>query len=251
MQGPRSAHHRPRAPTVAGSGCRGRSDPTTRRRAQTGGKKTPEVIEAIEILLEHDTAGDPITGIRWTHKTPAGIAELLRQLDIEISANTVARLLRNMDFSLRVNRKAIATDSSPNRDQQFRYISSLRTRFERQGLPMISVDTKKRELVGNFKNNGVKWDRTPVSVNDHDFRSDAIGVAIPYGIYDLLANRSSVFVSVSYDGSLCRPLHRRLVEEGRRWALPPRSELLILADTGGSNSYRTSAWKPNFKGNSA
>jgi hypothetical protein len=100
-----------------------------------------------------------------------------------------------MDFSLRVNRKAIATDSSPDRDQQFRYISSLRTRFERQGLPIISVDTKKRELVGNFKNNGVKWDRTPVRVNDHDFRSDAIGVAIPYGIYDLLANRGSVFVA--------------------------------------------------------
>ena len=85
-----------------------------------------------------------------------------------------------MDFSLRVNRKAIATDSSPDRDQQFRYISSLRTRFERQGLPIISVDTKKRELIGNFKNHGVKWDRTPVRVNDHDFRSDAIGIAIPY-----------------------------------------------------------------------
>ncbi len=150
---PRSTHHRPRPPAVAGSGCRGRPI----RQPGAGRKpveKTPEVIEAIEILLEHDTAGDPITGIRWTHKTPAGIAELLRQLDIQISANTVARLLRNMDFSLRVNRKAIATDSSPDRDQQFRYISSLRTRFERQGLPIISVDTKKRELVGNFKNNG-------------------------------------------------------------------------------------------------
>jgi Rhodopirellula transposase DDE domain len=76
-------------------------------------------------LLEHDTAGDPITGIRWTHKMPAGVAQLLRQLDIQISANTVARLLHNMDFSLRVNRKAIATDASPDRDQQFRYISSL------------------------------------------------------------------------------------------------------------------------------
>src|SRR5712692_5619838 len=136
---PRSAHHRPRPPAVAGSGCRDRPGATVRRRTQTGGKKTPEVIDAIEILLEHDTAGDPITGIRWTHKTPAGIAELLRQLDIEISANTVARLLHDMDFSLRVNRKAIATDSSPVRDQQFRYISSLRTRFERQGLPIISV----------------------------------------------------------------------------------------------------------------
>jgi hypothetical protein len=83
--------------------------------------------------------------------------------------------------------------------RQFRYISSLRTRFQREGFPIISVDTKKRELVGNFKNNGVKWDRTSVRVNDHDFRSDAIGVAIPYGIYDLLANRGSVFVGVSHD----------------------------------------------------
>ena len=108
-------------------------------------------MEAIEILLEHHTAGDPITGIRWTHKTPAGIAELLRQLDLEVSANTVARLLHDMDFSLRVNRKAIATDSSPDRDQPFRYISSLRTRFERQDLPIISVDSKKRALIGNVQ----------------------------------------------------------------------------------------------------
>jgi hypothetical protein len=172
----------------------------------------------------------------------------LRQLDIEISANTVARLLRDMDFSLRVNRKAIATDSSPDRDQQFRYISSLRTRFERQGLPIISVDTKKRELVGNFKNNGVKWDRTPVRVHDHDFRSDAIGVAIPYGIYDLLANRGSVFVGVSHDTaafavhSIAGWWKRDGAERYRRGR-----KLLILADTGGSNSCRTGAWKTELQ----
>src|SRR5205814_3543259 len=85
--------------------------------------------------------------------------------------------------------------------QQFQYISSLRHRFQRHGLPMISVDTKKRELVGNFKNAGAKWDRFPVPVNDHDFRSDSTGVAIPYGIYDLLANRGSVFLGVSHDTS--------------------------------------------------
>ena len=92
----------------------------------------------------------------------------------------MARLLHDLDFSLRVNRKAIATDSSPDRGQQFRYISSLRTRFEHQGLPILRVDTKKRDRVGTFKNNGVKWNRTPVRVPDPDFRSDAIGVAIPY-----------------------------------------------------------------------
>ena len=153
-----------------------------------------------------------------------------------------------MDFSLRVNRKAIATDSSPDRDQQFRYISSLRTRFESQGLPIISVDTKKRELVGNFKSNGVKWDRTPVRVNDHDFRSDAIGVAIPYGIYDLLANRGSVFVGVSHDTaafaahSIAGWWKRDGANRYRRG-----QQLLILADTGGSNGCRTGAWKTELQ----
>ncbi len=153
-----------------------------------------------------------------------------------------------MDFSLRVNRKAIATNSSSDRDHQFRYISSLRTRFERQGLPIISVDTKKRELVGNFKNHGVKWDRTPVCVNDHDFRSDAIGVAIPYGIYDLLANRGSVFVGVSHDTaafaaySIAGWWKRDGANRYRRGR-----QLLILADTGGSNSCRTGAWKTELQ----
>src|SRR5438045_4792536 len=153
-----------------------------------------------------------------------------------------------MDFSLRVNPKAIATDSSPDRDQQFRYISSLRTLFERVGLPIISVDTKKRELVGNFKNHGVKWDRTPVRVNDHHFRSDAICVAIPYGIYDLLANRGSVFVGVSHDTaafavhSIAGWWKRDGADRYHR-----RRQLLILADTGGSNSCRTGAWKTELQ----
>ena len=198
--------------------------------------------------MEHDTAGDPITGIKWTHKTPARVAELLQQLDIQISPNTVARLLRDMDFSLRVNRKAIATDSSPDRDQQFRHISSLRSRFERQGFPIISVDTKKRELVGNFKNNGAKWLRSPVRVNDHDFRSDAIGVAIPYGIYDLLANRGSVFVGVSHDTAAfaAHSIAGWWNHEGSARHRRAR-QLLILADTGGSNSCRTHAWKTELQ----
>ena len=104
-----------------------------------------------------------------------------------------------MDYSLRVSRKMIATDSSPDRARQFDYISALRTRFQRQTLPMISVDTKKRELVGGFENDGLRWGRTSLLVNDHDFRTDSIGIAIPYGIYDLLANRGSIFVGVSHD----------------------------------------------------
>jgi hypothetical protein len=199
-------------------------------------------------LLEHDTAGDPITGLRWTRKTPEKIAELLQQTGVPVSANTVARLLHAMDYSLRVNRKQLATASSPDRDQQFDYISSLRDRFQRQGLPIISVDTKKRELVGNFRNRGATWDRSPRLVNDHDFRSDSIGVAIPYGIYDLLANRGAVFVGISHD-TPCFAAHsiaewwRR--EGADRYARARR--LLVLADNGGSNGRRCWAWKTNLQ----
>ncbi len=186
--------------------------------------------------------------MRWTRKTPDKIAELLQQAGIPVSASTVARLLHQMHYSLRVNHKKLATDSSPYRNQQFDYISSLRDRFHRQGLPIISVDTKKRELVGNFKNPGVKWDRLPVLVNDHDFRSDAIGVAIPYGIYDLLANRGSVFVGVSHD-TPCFAAHSIAGwwyrEGAARYARARK--LLILADTGGSNGCRCWAWKTNLQ----
>lgn len=198
--------------------------------------------------MEHDTAGDPITGLRWTRKTPEKIAELLQQTGIPISANTVARLLHDMDYSLRVNRKQIATASSPDRDQQFDYISSLRNRFQRQGLPIISVDTKKRELVGNFRNSGATWDRSPRLVNDHDFRSDSIGIAIPYGIYDLLANCGAVFVGISHDTpcfaahSIAQWWHRQGAARHAR-----ARQLLILADNGGSNGCRCWAWKTNLQ----
>lgn len=194
--------------------------------------------------MQHDTAGDPITGLKWTHQTPDKIAQLLQQLGIAVSANTVARLLHQLHFSLRVNRKAIATSSSPERNQQFQYIASLRTRFQQRGLPIISVDTKKRELVGNFKNPGAKWDRTPVRVNDHDFRTDSSGIAIPYGIYDQQANCGTVLVGVSHDTPAFAA--HAVALWWKREGLPryPRSrELLILADSGGSNGYRSRAWK--------
>jgi Rhodopirellula transposase DDE domain len=159
---PTSMKNRMRTPTVIspgrGSGPRAQSWSWSQAR----GKKTPEIIDAIEILLEHDTAGDPITGLKWTRKTTEKIAEVLQQIDIPVSANTVSRLLYQMHFSLRVNRKQIATNSSPYRDQQFQHICSLRTRFQRQGLPVMSVDSKKREMIGNFKNGGAKWDRAPL-----------------------------------------------------------------------------------------
>jgi Rhodopirellula transposase DDE domain len=120
--------------------------------------------------LEHDTAGDPITGLKWTHRTPEKIAQVLSQLGFPISANTVARLLHRMNYTLRVNHKELASTSSPDRDQQFEYISALRTRFARQRLPMISVDTKKRELVGNFKNPGASDYPTDTAPAKDDIR---------------------------------------------------------------------------------
>jgi len=207
-------------------------------------EKTPEIIDAIEILLEHDTAGDPITGLKWTRKTTEKIAEVLQQLDIPVSANTVARLLYQMDFSLRVNRKQIATCSSPYRDQQFQHICALRTRFQRQGLPIISVDSKKREMIGNFKNAGAKWDRSPVLVNDHDFLTDASGVGISYGIYDSPNNRGTVCVGVSHDtpAFAVHSIATWWKREGtRRYGRAPK--LLLLADAGGSNSCTSWAWK--------
>jgi hypothetical protein len=186
--------------------------------------------------------------VKWSRRTIGKIACLLHQKNIVVSTTTVARLLHEMDYSLRVNRKMIATDSSPDRTEQFDYISSLRTRFERRSLPIVSVDTKKRELVGDFKNAGARWGRTPVLVNDHDFRTDSIGVAIPYGIYDLLANRGSVFVGVSHDTPrfAARSLSRWWRYEGMPRYRNAR-QLLILADTGGSNSYRCRAWKTELQ----
>ena len=129
--------------------------------------------------MQHDTAGDPMTGLKWTRRTTAKIAVELSCVGIEISDRTVARLLKKMRFSLRVNKKKLSGASPDERDSQFAHIAELRESFAAEGLPVISVDTKKRELVGPFKNGGVAWGRQPVPVNDHDFRSDAIGIAIP------------------------------------------------------------------------
>ena len=132
--------------------------------------------------MQHDTAGDPITGVKWSRRTTSKIAEQRTSLGIAVSKNTVGRLLKQLNYKLRVNRKQIASTNSPDRSRQFLYIGQQRERFASQGQPIIRVETKKKELIGNFKNTGAKWDRKPVLVNDHDFRSDAGGLAIPYGI---------------------------------------------------------------------
>ena len=201
------------------------------------------MIGRIEQLLQHDTAGDPISGLRWTRRTTAKIAEELRCVGIKICSRTVAKLLKKMDFRLRVNHKKRATTRDPDRNQQFDHIAELRERFTRMGAPIISVDTKKRELVGGFKNLGTTWQQRALIVNDHDFRSDAQGIAIPYGVYDLQANCGSVFIGTSYDTSefAVEAIEKWWRYDGRR-RYPGAEQLLILADSGGSNDPRRRAW---------
>lgn len=206
------------------------------------------MIDEIERLLDNEMAGDPMSSWRWTHKTTIKIAGQLQRLGIHVGARTVARLLGKLRFSLLGNRKNISSGSRSGRDQQFGRIARLRKSFCRQGDPIISVDAKKRELVGNFKNAGVKWERVSTQVNDHDFRSLSAGIALPYGIYDLQANRGSVFVGVSHETSafavhsICQWWKR----EGRQ-RYPHSQNLLILADTGGSNSATRGAWKDQIQ----
>jgi hypothetical protein len=121
--------------------------------------------------MKHETAGDPMTGIKWTHRTTEKIAVELRSLRIDVSPRTVAKLLAEMGFSLRVNHKKLSSGSPERRDEQFAKIAELRQCFADASQPVISVDTKKKEMVGNFKNPGIAWSREPIAVKDHDFRS--------------------------------------------------------------------------------
>ena len=177
--------------------------------------------------MQHDTAGDLITGVKWSRRTTRKIAEQLTSLGVAVSKNTVGRLLKKMDYKLRVNRKQIASTKSPDRNQQFLYIGQ-----EREG------------FASQVKNAGAKWDREPVLVNDHDFRSDADGLAISYGVYDTQANRGAVFVGTSHDtpAFAVDAIAQWWLEEGCQ-RYPAARELLILADGGGSHGPRCRAWK--------
>ncbi|MHB8348132.1 MAG: ISAzo13 family transposase [Acidiferrobacterales bacterium] len=200
--------------------------------------------------MRDEVAGDPMSGLRWTRKTTEKIAEQLTCLGIEVSPNTVARLLSEMGFSLKTNRKNIESGvkhqrgHSARRNQQFLTIKRTRHRFENADQPIISVDGKKREIIGNFKNNGRGWRRKPKQVNDHDFRTDAIGVALPYGIYDVQRNTGMVVVGTTREtpAFAVDAIDRWWRTRGRK-DYPGAERLLILADSGGANSARSRVWK--------
>jgi transposase len=225
--------------------------PVERVRREGGGRKRkseqdPAVVKELEQLVDPATRGDPMSPLRWTSKSTAKLAEELRQRGFAISARTVGRLLHEQDYSLQSNRKTREGAAHPDRDAQFQYISQQTQAFQQRGAPVISVDTKKKELVGDFKNGGREWQPkgTPEQVRTHDFPDKELGKAIPYGVYDVTSNQGWVSVGTDHDTA------EFAMETIRRWwrrmgskSYPGAGELLILADGGGSNGSRTKLWK--------
>lgn len=194
--------------------------------------------------MADDTAGDPMSGLKWTRKSTYAISEELCAEDISISPKTAGKLLKDLHYSLKTNRKTIAETHHPERNQQFGIIADMKKRFTNLAQPVVSVDSKKKEPIGNFKNNGKTWNKKAEEVFCHDFRSMASGIANPYGIYDLIANSGTVVVGTSYDTPEFAAESIELWLTSSGWAqYPHMDELLILCDAGGSNSYRARLWK--------
>jgi hypothetical protein len=201
-------------------------------------------LNALEELLFDVTAGDPMTGIKWLRKTLRALAGALHREGFKVSFVTVRRLLLELGYAIRVNRKRLTKEQDPERNRQIGYLGRVRRRFLKAGQPVISVDTKKRELVGNFKNAGGTWRREARSVLAYDYPSDADGVAIPFGIYDQGRSQGFIVVGTSHQTP------EFAVAAIRRWWLqvgrahyPGQSELLIECDGGNPNGRRCWRWK--------
>ena len=224
---------------------------STRIRHPGGGRKSvvdqhPELLAALEALVEPVTRGDPMSPLRWTCKSTRQLAAVLEQQGYSISPPTVANLLHDLGYSLQANTKTLEGTAHPDRDQQFRYINAYVKRYLQNQRPVISVDTKKKELVGSYKNPGQTWrpKGDPEPVNVHDFPDKELGKAVPYGVYDIGHNLGWVNVGCDHDTASFA------IESIRRWwvhrgqPLYPRVRtLLICADSGGSNGYRVRLWK--------
>ncbi len=222
-----------------------------RARRPGGGRKRltetdPELVPALLALVEPDARGDPVSPLRWTTKSVRRLAGELTGQGHRCGPDTVAALLRGQGFSLQANAKTVEGRQHPDRDAQFRYIAARAREHMAAGQPVISVDAKKREQVGPYARAGREWrpKGDPVRVRDHDFPDEELGKVTPYGIYDVAANAGWVNVGTDHDTAAFA------VESIRRWwnaagqdAYPGASRLLITADAGGSNGYRTRAWK--------
>ena len=214
-------------------------------------QENPEVWPALEKLVDPLTRGDPDSPLRWTCKsTHALAAELFERNGIRISDKTVAKLLREHGYSLQAPNKSVEGAQHPDRNAQFEHINAKAQDCIKRGIPVISVDTKKKELVGNFKNGGREWQPAgePELVDVHDFPGDAVGKAIPYGIYDLASNDGFVSVGVDHDTPVfaVKSIEAWWAQVGQK-RYPNARELFITADAGGSNSYRSHVWKQQLQ----
>jgi len=222
-----------------------------RVRAPGGGRKKAEVsdpglVESLLSLIEPGTRGDPESPLRWTVKSTRKIAAELTAMGHQISHNATADLLHSLGFSLQGNRKTLEGAQHPDRDAQFRYINSLAESFLAEGSPVVSVDTKKKELVGRFGQSGREWRPAgrPVEVSTYDFPGSADGKAVPYGVYDIADDSAWVSVGVDHDTSVfaVATIEAWWREMGRE-KYPDARRLLVTADGGGSNGHRPWLWK--------
>lgn len=230
--------------------------PGGRRRKPGGGRKRltqtdPELLASLEKLVEPATRGDPMRPLRWTCKSTHKLARELGAQGHAISPRSVAMLLQELNYSLQSNRKVLEGKSHPDRDAQFTHINKQIASFHQRGQPVVSVDTKKKELVGEYRNGGREYrpKGSPTKVQVHDFPDAQLGKAIPYGVYDVGANQGWVSVGVDHDTA------EFATETLKRWwqmmgeaRYPKAKELLIMADGGGSNSSRSRLWKLCLQG---
>ena len=230
---------------------RDRAKAATRIRGAGGGRRRlttsdPDLLTALLALIEPTTRGDPESPLRWTCKSTAQLADELNRQHHRVSPRTVAALLKDAGYSLQANRKTREGAAHPDRDAQFRYLASVITECHQHRQPAISVDTKKKELVGDFKNGGREWrpQGEPLPVRVHDFLDTALGKAIPYGVYDLANNEGWVSVGIDHDTAefAANAIRRWWTRMGRH-RFPRARRLVITADGGGSNGSRSRLWK--------
>ena len=226
-----------------------------RIRRPGGGRKLPEVkdpaiVPTLEKLLTNEVGGDPASDKKWVRCSLRQVCKWLKEEGHPASPTVVGRLLKNMGYSLKANerKQGRSRTNHPERDEQFRYIASRRDSFSSAGLPIISVDTKKKELIGNFRRPGKTWCKKPPEVNEHDYSSQAECLAVPFGIYDVMKNTGYVVVGLSHNTSefAVSSISRWWQDEGQE-VYPGVAELMILADGGGGNGYRSKAWRWNLQ----
>ena len=226
-----------------------------RQRAPGGGRKeltvkNPLLQAALDKLIEPYSSGDPMRSLRWTCKSTSNLAKELREKNFKISTKTVARLLKKNNYSLQSNRKRFEGKQHEDRNAQFEYIAAATEEFQMRDCPVISVDAKKKELVGNYKNAGQEWTAKgqPLEVKAYDFIDKEKGKVTPYGVYDTSRNEGWVSVGIDHDtAEFAVQSINNWWEHMGEWNYPDAKEILILADGGGSNGSRSRLWKKSLQ----